>query len=99
MRACAIMPSLKSTPDAERRRERGQEIAGAASELEHAGACGDQELEVEQILVVEKGRAGEPLPRARARLRRHRRRMACLRADMVFATGGYEGETASIARV
>ena len=46
--------------DAERRRERGQEIAGAASELEHAGARGDQELEVEQILVVEKCRAGEP---------------------------------------
>ncbi len=48
--------------DAERRFERGEEVAGAASELEHAGAFGDEELQVEQILVVEEGGAREPFP-------------------------------------
>ena len=49
-------------PNPERRLERREQVAGAASELEHAGARGDQELQVEQILVVEEGRALEPFP-------------------------------------
>src|SRR5262245_45085741 len=49
-------------PDAERRFERGEEIAGTASELEHARALGDEELEVAQILLVEEGGARQPLP-------------------------------------
>ena len=48
--------------DAERRFERGKEIAGAASELEHAGAFGDKKLQIEQILMVEEGGAREPFP-------------------------------------
>ena len=46
--------------DAERWLERGQQVAGAAPELEHAGAFRNQELEIEQILVVEEGAAREP---------------------------------------
>src|SRR5262249_15604131 len=49
-------------PDPERRFERGEEIAGAASELEHAGAFGDEELEIAQILLVEEGGARQPFP-------------------------------------
>src|SRR5262249_3093175 len=48
--------------DAERRFERGEEVAGAASELEHAGAFGDEELEIAQILLMEEGGPREPFP-------------------------------------
>src|SRR5262249_57020930 len=43
--------------DAERRFERGEEVASAASELKHARAFGDEELEITQILLVEEGGA------------------------------------------
>ena len=46
--------------NAERRLERGQQVAGAAAELEHAGAFRNQKLEIEQILAVEEGAAREP---------------------------------------
>src|SRR5262249_22264892 len=46
----------------ERRLERGEEVAGATSELEHAGAFGDEELQIAQILLVEEGGAREPFP-------------------------------------
>src|SRR5262249_2787284 len=49
-------------PDAERRFERGEEVAGAASEFEHASAFGDEELEIAQILLMEEGGAREPFP-------------------------------------
>src|SRR5262245_49804396 len=48
--------------DAERRFERGEQVAGAAPELEHAGAFGDEELEIAQILLVEEGGARQPFP-------------------------------------
>src|SRR5215510_9047281 len=48
--------------DAERGFERGQEITGAAAELEHAGARGNQKLEVAQILVVEERGLLQPIP-------------------------------------
>src|SRR5262249_57010425 len=48
--------------DAERRFERGEKVAGAASELEHPGAFGNEELEIAQILLVEEGGAREPFP-------------------------------------
>ena len=48
-------------PDAERRFERGEQVAAAAAELEHAGTGGNQKLEVAQILFVEEGRALQPL--------------------------------------
>src|SRR5262245_48230090 len=48
--------------DAERRFERGEEVAGAASELEHAGAFWNEELEIAQILLMEEGGAREPFP-------------------------------------
>src|SRR5262249_35607854 len=53
----------------ERRLERGEHVAGTASELEHAGAFGNEEFQIEQVLMVEEGAAGEPLPaRGRARV-------------------------------
>ena len=48
--------------DAERRFERGEEVAGAAPELEHTRAFGNEELEIAQILLVEEGGAREPVP-------------------------------------
>src|SRR5262249_14009790 len=48
--------------DAERRFERGEEVASAASELKHARAFADEELEITQILLVEEGGAREPFP-------------------------------------
>jgi hypothetical protein len=44
----------------ERRLECGQQVAGAASELEHACAFGNEELEIEQILIVKERAAREP---------------------------------------
>jgi hypothetical protein len=46
--------------DPERGLERGQEIAGAASELEHARAFRDEKLQIEEVLVVEERRARKP---------------------------------------
>src|SRR5262245_36634246 len=48
--------------DAERRLERGHETAGAAAELEHASAGGNQKLEVAQVLVVEERGMLQPIP-------------------------------------
>src|SRR5262249_25915579 len=45
---------------AERRSERGEEIACAASELEHPGAFGNEEFEVGRALVVKEWAAREP---------------------------------------
>ena len=54
---------------AERRLERGEQVAGAASKLEHAGAFGNEEFQIEQVFMVEEGAAREPLPaRGRARV-------------------------------
>ena len=53
----------------ERRLERGEHVAGAASKLEHASAFRNEKFHVEQILMVEEGAAREPLPaRGRARV-------------------------------
>jgi len=46
--------------DAERGLERGKEIAGATSELEHARAFRDEKLQIEEVLVVEEGAARKP---------------------------------------
>ena len=46
---------------AERRLERSEQVAGAATELEHARAFGDEEFQIEQVLIVEEGGAREPL--------------------------------------
>ena len=67
--------------DAERRLERGEQIAGAASELEHAGAVGNQKLEIAQILMVEERGALQPVRRSGA-LASASRRTSSLRADM-----------------
>src|SRR5262249_26591458 len=45
---------------AERRFERGEEIAGAASELEHPRAFGNEEFEIERVLGVKEGAGMEP---------------------------------------
>ena len=47
--------------DAKRRLERGQQVAGAAAELEDARAFRNEELQIEQVLVVKEGAAREPL--------------------------------------
>src|SRR5262249_48581403 len=53
----------------ERGLERGEHVAGAASELEHASAFGNEKFQIEQVLMVEEGTAREPLPaRGRARV-------------------------------
>ena len=46
--------------DPERWLERGKEIAGAASELEHTRAFRDEKLQIEEVLVVEERGARKP---------------------------------------
>src|SRR5262245_34207818 len=71
--------------DAERRFERGEEVAGAAAELEHAGAFGDEELQIAQILLMEEGGAREPCPAlGRARVG-EATDVALARRDIAFA--------------
>src|SRR5262249_37506035 len=47
---------------AERRLERGEHVAGAASELEHASAFGNEKFQIEQVLMVEEGAARQQVP-------------------------------------
>ena len=47
--------------DAIRGLQRGEQIAGAAAELEHAGALRDQKLQVEEVLVMKELRARKPV--------------------------------------
>src|SRR5262249_61243557 len=65
--------------------ERREEVAGAASELEHAGALGDEELEVAQILLVEEGGARQPLPALGRACVGEAADVALARGDIAFA--------------
>jgi hypothetical protein len=54
---------MKSAFSTSRRRlERGEQLAGAAAELEHPGARRNEKPEVAQVLVVEEGRTLKPVP-------------------------------------